>query len=107
MELIKDQDRFETLQFGVIDQFVMAADKALAHLALPFKDHKEAVLTVVFNVCNVLDGTAVVDVDGLDLVPYLLFEEAEGLERLIVSERRRFLHDYAHSVVDTYFKNRA
>lgn len=77
MKLTLDEKKFDALQAALIREVVHEVTARLRVAGLQGHDLEEAVAGVAFGVAAAIDDAAAIEVDGVEVKPYLTFRGAD------------------------------
>ena len=101
MKLVEDADRYDTWQAHFIGEVITSMKSKLEKSSLSPKEARKLTGEIAFSIATLIDGSASVKVDGVELNPILTF--APGGTDLIHTGGNSYMHEYVHGTLDEIF----
>ena len=100
MNVIEDSGLFDKLQCALLEEISQTLKRELERHGLTGSAAQRLARDVAFQVCCVVDGSAILEVDGIPVQPVLTFEQPDGS---LVTAGGSWMHEYALGNVDLAF----
>lgn len=91
MNLEENIDEFDELQSILIGGMIDAVKEHIDEGGIPDKKARELLENISFSIATILDGSRLVEYEGIELKPVLTFEQNE---KLIYPGGSSWLHEY-------------
>ena len=99
MEIVKDSDRFDSLQIRLLAEITRDVMNGLIELGIPSEKLQEGTENLVFGIAAIVDGSRVMELDGQPVNPVLTFAADDDKQQLI-DAGGSWMHEYAMSTVE-------
>jgi hypothetical protein len=104
MNVHVDENKYDELQMRLLCAIVEAIHTSLKTAGLAPNQLRELVTTLAFNICCIVDSSAVIHTKNGLLHPVLTFAlDPEKIE-LLSAGGPSWMHEYVHGVVDEHFQ---
>jgi hypothetical protein len=103
MELKTDLDKYEELQEIFVGEIIQQIRLKLMQAGITGDDLTNLTGEIAFSVTSTLDGNAMIERDGIDVNPYLVFSGEE--DEIIHCGENSFTHEYVASEMDKAFSS--
>lgn len=97
MQLNLDPEAFEEQQFLLVRELVQSIRVKLQEAGLSGTALDDLTTSIAFSVASTLDDTAAVEIDGVEVHPYLTFRT--GDEELIHCGENAYTHEFVYEVL--------
>jgi hypothetical protein len=104
MELIHDVDRFEKLQEILVRELVEQIRFKLSQAGITGDQLREATGEVAFSLASTIDDTAMIERDGVEVHPYLMF--AVGEDQLVHCGENSNAHEFVAGIMGKVFSEK-
>lgn len=101
MELKLEADKFDEHQAIFIGEIIERIKSNLEEAGLKGESLKEITGNIAFSVATVIDNSAGIEFDGIEVNPYLTFQSGES--EIIHCGGNSFTHEYVFGVLDEVF----
>jgi hypothetical protein len=103
MELKIDLEKYETLQEIFVGEIIQQIRLKLMHAGISGDELINLTGEIAFSVTSTLDGNAMIEKDGIDVNPYLVFSGDE--DEIIHCGENSFTHEYVAGEMDKAFSS--
>jgi hypothetical protein len=104
MELKIDIEKYETLQEIFVGEIIQQIRLKLMQAGVVGDDLVNLTGEIAFSVTSTLDGNAMIERDGTDVHPYLVFSGENN--QIIHSGENSFTHEFVAGEMDKAFGNK-
>jgi len=101
MELKIDIEQYETLQEGFVAEIIQQIRLKLMAAGITGDQLIDLTGEIAFSVTSTLDGNTMIERDGLDIHPYLVFSNDE--DQIIHCGENSFTHEFVADEMDSAF----
>ncbi len=101
MELKLDTDKFDELQALFIREITDKVRIKLEEAGLKGLEMEEIAASVAYSIASTIDDTSDIEVDGVEVHPYLTFRDAE--DRLIHSGEKSYTYEFVRGALKKLF----
>ncbi|MGF1451378.1 MAG: hypothetical protein ACFB21_04795 [Opitutales bacterium] len=99
MKIDVDPQAFDRFQHPFADKLIREIKQIIEHVELDEDTSGELIEELAFNICCLIDGSAVLQSRGEPLIPQLCFQDPQDPDRLI-SGNGGWMHEYVHGLLD-------
>ncbi len=117
MKTILDDEKFDCFQAKMVEHIIDSIKRTLISKGIDEEDAYDMTGEIAFNVCAVIDGSAVMDYEGEDIIPFLGFsqtnpetkneiatkETATKEEVILINSAGSYLHEMTFGVLDEVY----
>lgn len=103
MQLKLDAEQFDKKQKALMRELIEQIRFKLAAGGITGTALHDLTLEVAFSVASTLDDTALIDVEGSPVHPYISFRDED--DQLIHCGENAYLHEYVSSLIEEIFKS--
>jgi hypothetical protein len=103
MELKIDIDKYETLQEIFVGEIIQQIRLKLMQAGITGDELVDLTGEIAFSVTSTLDGNAMIERDGIDVNPYLVFSGSE--DEIIHCGENSFTHEFVAGEMDKAFNS--
>jgi len=104
MELKIDVEKYETLQEGFVGEVIQQIRLKLMAAGITGDQLKDLTGEIAFSVTSTLDGNTMIERDGMDVHPYLVFSDDE--DQIIHCGENSFTHEFVADEMDRAFSSK-
>lgn len=101
MNLKLDPTLFEEQQVAFVHALTQAIRVKLQESGLTGRELEDASTRVAFSVASLIDDTSAIEVDGIEIHPYLTFRTSDA--ELTHSGENSYTHEFVYEVLQTIF----
>lgn len=102
MQLNLDPTLFEQQQALLVRELVQSIRVKLLEAGLTGEDLEDTTASIAFSVASTLDDTAAIEVDGMEVHPYLTFRMSD--EALTHCGENAFTHEFVYEALQSLGK---
>lgn len=97
MELKLDAEKFEQLQVAFIEEIVKEINIKVQEAGLEGRELEDLTGRIALSIASIIDGTSGVEVDGVDVRPYLAF--GEGDDELVHCGENAYTYEFVRPLL--------
>jgi hypothetical protein len=97
MQLNLDPTRFDEQQFALVRQLVESIRVKLQEAGLSGEKLEETTASIAFSVASTIDDTAAIEVDGIEVHPYLTFRTSD--DALTHCGENAYTHEFVYEAL--------
>ncbi|EGV16178.1 hypothetical protein [Thiocapsa marina] len=102
MQLNLDPTLFDEQQFILVRELVQSIRVKLQEAGLSGENLEDATASIAFSVASTLDDTAAIEVDGMEVHPYLTFRTSD--EELTHCGENSYTHEFVYEALQILSK---
>lgn len=102
MELKFDVGKFDKCQAALIYEIALQTRVKLQEAGMSGKELEESVSKITFSIANILDDTAAIESDGMEIRPYLTFRGEDDNELIHCGENSS-TNDFVYETLNKLF----
>lgn len=103
MEPILDVDKYEDLQEKFVTELIEQIRLKLMKAGISGNGLKDLTLEIAFSVASTIDDNAAIEIDGVEVHPYLTFMINDN--QIIHCGENSFTHEFVSSQLDKVFSD--
>jgi hypothetical protein len=103
MNIKVDSKEFDKRQTRLIGEIAQSIKRRLEEMGLG--TDQELVESLMFDIGAVLDGSQVMDLDGKQLRPFLMFADDDAGEQLVSAGSSSWIHEVSGGIVTKMFED--
>ena len=101
MQQVIDIERYDELQEAFVREIIQRIRLKLMEAGISGEQLIDLTGHIAFSVASTIDGNAVIDNDGMDVHPYLVFSGDE--DEIIHCGENSYVHEFVADVMDKVF----
>ena len=100
MEIEVNDEEFDQRQLKLVELIADTVLEIAKEKVESNDDLSQLFDDITFSICSMIDASAVMEVDGKELLPFLTFAKDDTREKLITAEGGSWMHEYAVGLGD-------
>ncbi|MCG8672397.1 MAG: hypothetical protein MI867_23535 [Pseudomonadales bacterium] len=100
MEIELNEKEYDKRQFKLVEYIVMSIYESLTNEIKDEDARAEKAEEIAFSICAMIDSSAVMDDEGIPLLPHLCFRKDDEGQLLYADEGGSWMHEYVMGSTD-------
>jgi hypothetical protein len=105
MQLNLDATLFEEQQAILVRELVQSIRVKLQEAGLTGENLEEATASIAFSVASTIDDTSAIEVDGVEVHPYLTFRTSD--DELTHCGENAYTHEFVYEMLQSLYEKKA
>ena len=103
MNIDRDDDKYDYNQEVMLENIVTSCKRILEENGVDSEMIYSIAGDLAFDVCAIIDGSAVMGSEESPVIPFLAFSKNEEKSNLIINDSGSCLHEMTYGIVDKVF----